>query len=716
MAPEMSQKGEIDLAREGDFLLGRLEVRPSMREIRVGGRAETVEPRVMQVLVALVRADGAVVSRDQLTERCWGGRIVGEDAINRCIAKVRKVAELDGNASFAIETVARVGYRLSHLKAATIESLTPPPDAPDPVQTQIVSAAPTVLPFAILPVSKQRPSWRWIAGSMAMGVLAAAAFVLWQQRSVKEWSIDKFQMLVSSPVFENHPALAPNGAMLAYAAGTKAGGHSIYLRNLTDGDAVRLTEGNDDSSPAWSPQSDRIAFVRAIPGKPCAIFIKPVPAGPEREAAHCQSTEDTKLAWGAGGGLYFIDAPDVGSPGRIVKLDLATGKRTNVTHPNPLTATDREPVISPDEKSIAFYRDQYPHSGIFVLDLATGKERRLTPDGLSVWGSGWTSDSQSIVVGTLAPDEPALWIYHLDGSAPKRLTFNQQEFGRITGGPGNIAAVEVYTSRMSLIATKPGAASETLIEQNGDILDPDITVGGSIVFVAYGSNSVSLMVKPANEDAHKIATFKQIINPRWSPDGTRIAFANSDAKYSRIGIVRADGSARITAVTMSADAQASAPVWSADAKTLLFSANDGHGWRLWRVAADGSGKPEALPGYGWYSVRVHGDDLYASRVDKPGVWKLGATPQLITPNPQPDYWADWQVAGNAIVYADFSNSRHPKIVTHPLDGRADTVTEAPGMWQTLAGAVFTLDPQTGAPVYIRDDSDSDIALVHLGKK
>lgn len=456
--------------------------------------------------------------------------------------------------------------------------------------------------------------------------------------------------------------------------------------------------------------------MRETPGKPCTIFIKPVPAGAEHEAAHCQTSEETKLAWGPNGALYFIDAPNVGAPGRIVKLDLATGQRTNITHPNPLIATDREPVVSQDGKKIAFYRDQYPHSGIFVLDIATAKERRLTPDGLSVWGSGWTSDSQSVLVGTLSPDEPALWIYHLDGSAPKRLTFNQQEFGRITGGPGNIAAVEVYTSRMSLIATKPDAASETLIEQNGDILDPDIAANGSIVFVAYGSNSVSLMVKAENEEPRKIATFKQIINPRWSPDGSRIAFATSDAKHSSIGIVRTDGSSRVTAVTMSADAQASAPVWSADAKTLFFSANDGHGWRLWRIAADGSGKPEPLPGYGWYSVRVHGTDLYASRVDKPGVWKLGPTPQLITPNPQPDYWADWQVAANAIVYADFTNSRHPKIVTHPLDGSAQTITEAPGMWQTLAGAVFALDPHTGAPVYIRDDSDSDIALVHLGKK
>lgn len=47
----------------------------------------------MQVLVALHRRMGSVVSRDELTQSCWEGRVVGEDAINRCLAKVRRLVE-----------------------------------------------------------------------------------------------------------------------------------------------------------------------------------------------------------------------------------------------------------------------------------------------------------------------------------------------------------------------------------------------------------------------------------------------------------------------------------------------------------------------------------------------------------------------------------------------------------------------------------------------
>src|SRR5579863_8993454 len=100
----------IDLAREASFSLAALEVSPATREVVIAGRLETLEPRVMQVLVALARRRGEVVSRDELIASCWAGRIVSEDAINRCIHAVRQLA--DHGRDFSVTTIARVGYRL----------------------------------------------------------------------------------------------------------------------------------------------------------------------------------------------------------------------------------------------------------------------------------------------------------------------------------------------------------------------------------------------------------------------------------------------------------------------------------------------------------------------------------------------------------------------------------------------------------------------------
>jgi DNA-binding winged helix-turn-helix (wHTH) protein/TolB-like protein len=104
---------QIDLAEERSFTLGGIEVDPSARQVTIAGRTGTLEPRVMQVLVALARRRGKVVSRDALVATCWDHRAVGDDAINRSIAKVRRLG--DSSQAFRLETIARVGYKLLEL-------------------------------------------------------------------------------------------------------------------------------------------------------------------------------------------------------------------------------------------------------------------------------------------------------------------------------------------------------------------------------------------------------------------------------------------------------------------------------------------------------------------------------------------------------------------------------------------------------------------------
>jgi DNA-binding winged helix-turn-helix (wHTH) protein/tetratricopeptide (TPR) repeat protein len=110
--PDLRQDREIQLAHERPFRLGAVEIRPATREV-VGPRGRAVlEPRVMQVLVALARAPGEVIARDDLIASCWEGRIVGEDAISRVISRLRRLSEGVGRDGWTLETVTKVGYRL----------------------------------------------------------------------------------------------------------------------------------------------------------------------------------------------------------------------------------------------------------------------------------------------------------------------------------------------------------------------------------------------------------------------------------------------------------------------------------------------------------------------------------------------------------------------------------------------------------------------------
>lgn len=102
----------VNLAHEANFMLGQAEVRPSTREILCGGRSLIVEPLAMQVLVVLARANMGVVSRDDLIQRCWGGRIVTEDAVTRVLSKVRRMGDEFCDGAFSLQTIRSVGCRL----------------------------------------------------------------------------------------------------------------------------------------------------------------------------------------------------------------------------------------------------------------------------------------------------------------------------------------------------------------------------------------------------------------------------------------------------------------------------------------------------------------------------------------------------------------------------------------------------------------------------
>lgn len=99
------------LASEPDFAVGSMLVRPSLCAVKFETGGARVEPRVMQVLVALAQAGGRVLSRDDLVQKCWGGAIVGDDAINRVLVRLRRLSKASGG-QFEVETVRAVGYRL----------------------------------------------------------------------------------------------------------------------------------------------------------------------------------------------------------------------------------------------------------------------------------------------------------------------------------------------------------------------------------------------------------------------------------------------------------------------------------------------------------------------------------------------------------------------------------------------------------------------------
>lgn len=273
----------MQLAHQAAFSLGALEVRPSTREVVTPEGREVLQPRVMQVLVALAAARGAVVSRDDLIAACWDGRVVGEDAITLVMMKLRRLAERSGGA-FAVETVPRVGYRLA---SQTLTRM--PPPAPPPANPRVAPGVPSagarprivVLEFTHQPGDEEQA---WFAEALADELTAGLS-------KSPLLAVTPRQALMHSDVVGAAPGAICAGLGVDYVIDGKVRAFGGAVRVSVD-----LIQGADETS-AWSARFDRPMndLFRMLDEITTAIIGTVEPTVLEREEARALKTPDHSM-------------------------------------------------------------------------------------------------------------------------------------------------------------------------------------------------------------------------------------------------------------------------------------------------------------------------------------------------------------------------------------------------------------------------------------
>ncbi len=106
------------------YKFNEFELDEQRRELRLRGREITVQPRVFDLLVYLIRHRDRVVGKAELLDALWPGTIVVDGALQRVVSLARAALE-QGKARDAIRTYSRRGYRF----CGEVDSLEPPTGA-----------------------------------------------------------------------------------------------------------------------------------------------------------------------------------------------------------------------------------------------------------------------------------------------------------------------------------------------------------------------------------------------------------------------------------------------------------------------------------------------------------------------------------------------------------------------------------------------------------
>ena len=131
------------------YRFGYFELDTAKAELRANGATRPVEPQVFGLIALLVENRERLVSKDEILEKVWDGRIVSDAAIASRVKSARQALDDDGQAQRCIKTIHRQGFRfVADVNVARTVQLVDQPVAQSAEQASRPSIA--VLPFRLM--------------------------------------------------------------------------------------------------------------------------------------------------------------------------------------------------------------------------------------------------------------------------------------------------------------------------------------------------------------------------------------------------------------------------------------------------------------------------------------------------------------------------------------------------------------------------------------
>ena len=163
------------------FSFENLVLDTDRRELRAGAAAIAVEPQVFDLLAYLIQNRDRVVSRDDVFEAVWHGRIVSESTLTSRINAARAAIGDSGDEQRLIKTLPRKGFRfVAAVQERKGSDTTAALDAP-----ALIPASQLALPdkpsIAVLPFTNMsgEPEQDYFADGMAEDVITALSRCNW---------------------------------------------------------------------------------------------------------------------------------------------------------------------------------------------------------------------------------------------------------------------------------------------------------------------------------------------------------------------------------------------------------------------------------------------------------------------------------------------------------------------------------------------------------
>jgi serine/threonine protein kinase/Tol biopolymer transport system component len=512
---------------------------------------------------------------------------------------------------------------------------------------------------------------RWRIAAMAaaaLAVLVVAAAFLWREPARPADRSDWVQ-LTQFPDSVVHPALSPDGRMLAFVRGPShpvapfAQGE-IYVKVLPGGEPVQLT--SDDTfkmSPVFSPDGSRIAFTSVNAQFDWDTWTATVGGG----TPQLWLKNASGLTWMDSQRVLFSEMRKPPHMGIVMAEESRLGQH-DVYLPAEAQGMAHLSYRSPDGQWVLIVEMNNHHIWTpcrVVPTDGTTSGRLVGPPGAGCTFAAWSPDGRWIYLTSNAGGANHIWRQRFPEGEPEQITSGPTEEEGLAMAPDGRSFVTAVALRSSSLWLRT-PAGERQVSIEGNAVDAKFAPDGRKVFYRIVSHlgvyPLPGEMRVADVESRRVDVLLpglRTLDYDVSPDGQRVVVEATDPDgVSRLWIAAGD---RQSPPRQLPNLEGRQPRFGPDG-TIYFRRQDGAFTFAYAVAEDGTGLRKVVE----QQINLMGD------VSPDGRWILG--------------WAGQQ----SLAWHAF-----------PLNGGAPVLLgNLDGWWWTPRGDALVIDGIRGGNTYV----------------
>lgn len=616
-------------------------------------QVQQLEPMAVELLSYFCQHPDCIVSRDELINSVWLGRVVSDSAVNKVVTKLRKHFDDDAKSPRFIATFPKKGYKFI-AQVRVIESIKPFADITELGRSetdQIDAANINTNTHSWESTTKkisQKPSHKFVWAAAAIFVFACliglAQFMSFKQTPVLS-TTGKSVALTRDAGADVFPSLSTDGRLLSYVE-VRDRKMILKVKKLSDESVFVFDHGDEKTTsvgPAdWSDDGKQIVYLVTTP-ESCQYFIRTVQA---------QSFSEPQLIHNCPVGSYgkiefthdvnrliYAESEGHNAPYSLFELDRKTGKKRRLSQPELVIGGNSQFDLHPTQNKLLISSpDKQQWEGFYELNLDTDQLKLLFKLDAYICCGIWSQQGDRVI---LMGEHPAnqLLSYDLGGKnvypiysgnlnlrAPTRHSNGKDYLFPAGESNQNILQFRFDTQdSVELVTSSVDDRLATFSEKNQTLAFISLASGGEEIWLRQtASNAASNATSnTANSAAKRLSQFndgRHYIDLQWRPDGKQLLALS----LNEIHLIDATSGSWSKAKLPQREMRA---VSYKDNQTIAFSVNVNGKWQInhYHLDTETTSLEKDQWQYAKFSERKD-DSLW---IDQAGDLYAGSTPEKV---------------------------------------------------------------------------------------